>query len=275
MTIFNQSPSRSSVRASRPVGFTVVEIVIVVVTIGIIAAIGIPAYQHMQRNAATGAVLNDLRAVTQTIERQGVRGESLPTAISEVANLSPDVQVVMVTSGAEVTHYYSNLTMPQNGLLFFEHCSDMVSEGLGNGPNDFGGNTIAYISGCHVYGKNYIQINGWNGGFHINNPNVTEELLQGYVATAKSNHPAHPSYHATLENFMNTLVDRFRSEGGSLPITEFWNPWQTVPTLPPPESGMSNLNSDYCLVATHAKHNDISYFTTSKDLTPRQGSSCD
>ncbi len=256
-------------------GFTIIELIIVIVVVGILAAIGIPAYNNMQRKAATSSVLSYLRQITQRTEGKNIRDGQIPQVIDGLSEKSPDVQIVYVTAGSGSEYYYSNLTNPQNGLLFYDHCRDLVSEGYGNGPNDFGANTIAYISGCRVYDVNYLQINGWNGGFNVSSPSVTQEMLQSYIDTAIAHNPDHPSYHETVQNFMNELIRRFTSEGGRFPITEFWRPWVGIPTLPPPEAGQMGPSEGYCIIGTHIKYSDISYVTTSSNLTPRLGASCD
>ncbi len=255
-------------------GLTVIELLIVIVVIGILAGIGISSYNNMQRSAASSAVASDIKHITTLVERRNITDGSIPPDVGDLIKTSPDVQVVYVSSASGGAFYYGNLQARQNGLLFYNHCRDMVNEGLGNGPNDFGTNTVAYISGCYVYGKNYLQINGWNGGFKINDPSVTEAILQSYAERARTTHPSHPSYSGTLQAFMDELIRRFTSEGGTFPITEFWDPWVGVPTLPPPTTHPDATLSNYCIIATHTKFTDVSYVVTSDNLTPRLGSTC-
>lgn len=260
-------------RTGQP-AFTIVEIMIAVVVIAIIAGISVVTYVNIQKTAAEGSVLSQLRQITQRVESMHLSDGRVPEAIDSIAKTSPDVQIVFVNAAGESSLYYSNLSEAQNGVLFYNHCKDLVSEGYGNGPNDFGANTIAYISGCRVYDVNYLQINGWNGGFNVSSPSVTQEMLQSYIDAAIARNPDHPSYHETVQNFMNELIRRFTSEGGHFPITEFWRPWVGIPTLPPPESSSGATQGSFCIVATHAKYSDISYVTTSGNLTPRAGASC-
>lgn len=59
-------PLRSKFRSSA--GFTLVEIMIVVVIIGLLAALAIPAFKRNQRASQNARVVNDFRAFTQAFE---------------------------------------------------------------------------------------------------------------------------------------------------------------------------------------------------------------
>ena len=60
------TPPRFSHRPAR--GFTLVEIMIVVVIIGLLAALAIPAFQRVQRASQNARVINDWRVFSQAFE---------------------------------------------------------------------------------------------------------------------------------------------------------------------------------------------------------------
>lgn len=257
-------------------GFTVVEVLIGIVVIGILAAISVVAYNGIQRQAGASVVMSSLRDVAQRTEAARVVSGTIPSNIDQLVAVPPDVQITYTTPTEDGSGiYYSNLSSPQNGLLFFDLCRDLVTEGYGTGASDFGAGTVQYISGCYVYGKTYIQINGWHGGFEVSNPLTTQARLQEYVDTAASANPDHPTYRATIQAFMDELVRRFSAQGGKFPITEYWNPWEGVPNLPPPTTPPSDASGKYCIIASHRKYADISYVSTQNSIAPTRGTSCD
>lgn len=65
--LLNPTTTRG-LRARRAAGFTLVEIMIVVVIISMLAAFGIPTMVRMQLNARTAAITNDFRVFAQVFQ---------------------------------------------------------------------------------------------------------------------------------------------------------------------------------------------------------------
>src|SRR5689334_10625110 len=82
-------PNMNSVHPRSPrrlrAAFTLVEIMIVVVIIGLLAAIAIPAFQRVQRAAQNNRVVNDFRVFAQAYETYATQNGTWP------ANASPGV----------------------------------------------------------------------------------------------------------------------------------------------------------------------------------------
>ena len=70
---------------SRRAGFTLMEIMIVVVIIGLLAAMAIPAMQKVRRNAQHKRFVSDLRVFVQSFEQYAVENGSWPPNVGSGA----------------------------------------------------------------------------------------------------------------------------------------------------------------------------------------------
>jgi hypothetical protein len=94
---------------------------------------------------------------------------------------------------------------------------------VGNGT-DQGGTVRDYIQGCGQWNNNSMQVTAWDN--RTWSTPVTEEQLRAYI----NNYTVSNAYHkatqeATVKNFYTQFTNRFIQQGGSFPITTFWDAW--------------------------------------------------
>lgn len=249
-------------------GFTIVELLIVIVVIGILAAITIIAFNGVQRRALVTTLQSDLsNAATGMKLEQAVIG-AYPTTLPATIKASKSVTLTLASQSG--TPVYSGLTPTQNGLLFYDTCRQLLSEGVGAKPDD-GHN---YMSACDVYNKNQIHIDGWNGR-DVNTP-LSTASLDTYVSSYSGGEK--PAFTTVATDFMNQLKTRFQSAGGTFPITSFWDSWATStnggvmkPTMPAPTSTGGTVDPNaFCINATHASDPSLKWYINQNNA-PQQG----
>lgn len=250
-------------------GFTIVELLIVIVVIGILAAIVITAYNGVQRAATGASVKSDLANATKLMGQSNALTGAYPDVLpAEVkAGAGTELRLVKNLGG------YQNMSNVQNGVLFRDVCQSLVSEGYGTSTN-LGGGVEQYITGCNVYNHDAIQLNGWQArNFAIP---LSQTTIYSWYDSNVSSDPWRPSKKDTFLAFATELSNRFTSLGGTFPVTTFWDPWASpsnsgvpIHTLPAP-STPSDPN-EFCIEATHLKYSDLILHATQSG-TIREGS---
>lgn len=202
--------------------FTVVELIIVVAVIAILAVAVLVGYNGVQRSARVRAAQSDLSNIASEMQRAFQKTGAYPTQMpSEVKASNPNVALTLKRAG--VSPFYTNLTPVQNGVLLSKICNDLISEGVGNGT-DQGGTVRDYIIGCGQWNNTSMQVTAWDT--RTWNTPVTESQLRSYAANYTVSNAYHKaSQEATVKNFYTQFVDRFLQQGGSFPITTFWDSW--------------------------------------------------
>lgn len=104
-------------------GFTIVELLIVIVVIGILAAITIVAYNGVQGRANNTAVQNDLRNVAQQLELYYLKNDFYPRNYGDLNSASSELQIKVAKNS--YGKHYSNGT----GYYNFLYCSPSNSSG--------------------------------------------------------------------------------------------------------------------------------------------------
>ena len=204
-------------------GFTIVELLIVVIVVGILAAIVSVSYANVRRATQEKTAQNDLYSSSLAMERSFQQNAAYPTTLPSTVKASTNIELELKTSGS--TPYYKNINPVQNGVLFATICEELISEGVGRGVNQ-GGVSQNYITGCGNWNDDSTQIAGWNN--KIWDTPVTSAELTDYADTFTTNDSFNKAAHeAVVKNFYGQIVSRFTQQGGSFPITTFWDYWAT------------------------------------------------
>ena len=249
-------------------GYTVVELIIMIVVIGILIAISVFAYSSVQKSAAEKALQSDLQNVALAMQRNYQQNLEYPTSLPE--DFVTTKKVTLVVSRAGQVDTYASLSPIQNGTLFSKICQDLVAEGAGKGVNQ-GGDTEDYITGCGNWNYNSMQFTGWNSKVYATP--VQSSTLLNYANTFTTNDSWNKiGQEAVVKNFYTQMVTRHTRQGGTFPITTFWDYWATsgnggvMPQpLPPPV-----VKPYYCVTATYEGLPGLSW-NISEDQKLRRG----
>jgi len=242
-------------------GFTIVELLLAIAVLGILATIGILAYNGISKTSVIRKVQNDLvnaAGEMETVAQQnaGAYPGSLPTSI--VA--SGGVTIAIYTSPLP---HYSGMTSVQNGVLLSQICQDLVNAGLGSGKN-FGGGTDNYITSCGNWNAGSMQVTGWTS--KVFNTPLQDNTLTDYANSIPAYDAWHPNEQAVTQYFYRQLHDRLIAEGGSFPITTFWDSWATPNNggvIAQPLPAVDSPTADFCINGGSTTYADVLWHITS------------
>lgn len=117
---------------SKPSGFTLIEVLLVIAIIALLASIAIPAYQRMRRRAQATHVLEDLRALDSALDQYALEYNKVEGAVVAFDDLRGYLKdgSPLRTSGADLfgTPYgpFSVDFIPQVNPSTFEALSDVT-----------------------------------------------------------------------------------------------------------------------------------------------------
>lgn len=224
-------------------GFTVVELLIVIVVLGILAGITVVGYGKVQNNSKVVALTSDLAHARDSMEISATETKLYPSTLPSDITPSKNVSFNLVTN--PVIPYYQNLTTMQKALLLKQTCDDLIGEGRGKSPN---GNTT-YITSCTVPDSSSFDISSSWKPYDFDAP-IQANDLTNYGDTIAPGQSWHSEKHFVSKSFYYALSDRYQTSGGTWPIAAFWS-GSPSESLPPPNPPGSYADT-YCLEAVYA-----------------------
>ncbi|MFZ1801609.1 MAG: type II secretion system protein [Candidatus Saccharimonas aalborgensis] len=229
----------------RTTAFTIIELIIVMVLIGILAIIGLVAYNNVQQRASDSTVQTTVTDALKHLQLFYVENRSYPSNIANTQYAPPlNVALALYTNAAQ-TPTYQNLTADQNAQLFLNACNGYM-------PIVSGGTT--YNTSC-VYSGNNAHIKGQVGSnVVISGPNFNQS---DFVLTCGS----------ACSTVQSNIISSFTSQGGSFPIT--------VPksgsSLPAPVLVTTGVASKFCLEGRSPQFSSVVYHVVPSSSAPESG----
>ena len=155
-------------------GFTIVELLIVIVVIAILAAITIVAYNGIQERTKTSLVENDLRSASTKLETYRVDNGTYPASLSDLSGYKPSSGVSVQYTQSSDTEY----CMTANAGAIVRHIDQggTIQTGACSGHSDTGPvsvSTYATASGISNGGEMIMSPTGRLFGLNDN--------LAGYI----------------------------------------------------------------------------------------------
>ena len=251
-------------------GFTIVEIIIVIVAIAILAALVSVSYGSIGKESAKSSVKTALASAQQVLDMKVMRGLDVTTDLPDDFRPPKDVIVEVVPPG-----HYGNLSDVQNGVLFHDICVELVAidQYTVIHPKS-GSGSDKVITGCPIntVSRSSMAIHGWDSRSWPTP--VQRSQLTAYIASVPYD-SWWTDRQSVVRGFYTELINRFESRGGKWPITSFWDHWandgnggvkrDSLPILESPEI------QRYCVQAVHQKYPDVVYSIASQNVNPQEG----
>jgi len=221
-------------------GFSVTELLLVIVVLAVLALIGVITYQGVQRRSSEGVVTQTASDALKNLQVYFTFNRSYPSNVADTEYKPPLTAAVALYTNTPQLPVYSNLTADQNAQLFLNACSGFMPIAVGS---------TQYNTAC-VYNGNNAHIKGTvASNVVIKGPTIVESDFTLTCGTV-------------CDEVQQKIIDIFKAQGGTFPLIVPKN----GSTLPAPSS-MSNIGvaTRFCLEARSAQFDDIVYHATSEN----------
>lgn len=165
-------------KTNRKNGFTIVELLVVIIVIAILASIAIVAYNGITREAATSVLKADLRTAADQINIETVAGGGYPSSLNDVNNgegLQQSEQTTFTySSDSSSTFCLTAVSNRYDELIFHVDQTGSIKEGVCPGQ------VIAFTpEGCFSFNATYNLISDYynNEQNNSSNPACPREVL--------------------------------------------------------------------------------------------------
>jgi prepilin-type N-terminal cleavage/methylation domain-containing protein len=233
-------------RLVRRIGFTLTEVLLVVVVLGIIAGLSVLSYGTWQQKTAGNVVKSDIQqAVGGLKAHRNFKNGYPPNLAGTGFATSPTVALTLFTNAPSVG-VYQGLSSSENAQLFLNSCNANI---FGT-PN----NTACQFQGS---GGAKIHVKGTSGTNAIWNSPIQQSGLTLSCG----------SQQAACDQALAGMISQFTAQGGVFPITV---PGSNVP-LPAPTLVPNGLADRYCLEGRSATYPEVAFHFLSQTDTMATG----
>lgn len=234
-------------------GFTLVELIIVIVVLGALAAIMIVAYGGVQKRSHDGVARYTVSDAFKVLQSYYVEHRFYPSNIANTEYVPPQIVSVALWTDAPQTPVYQNLTSDENAQLFINSCAALISG-------------LSGFTGCTYSGNN----------LHASGTNSANVVVQGPTINAPGNTTGGDPFDLQCSSAPNpsecsaaqsAIVSTFQAQGGTFPITVI----KHSSTLPAPVDFMTGTASTYCIQAQSSQYSDVVYHAIPSSPGPEAG----
>jgi len=224
-------------------GFTIVELIIIIVTIGVLAALGIISYGEWGRRTSKTSVRSDLMRAAAELESNMNAKNNYPPNLAGIDFVASNDVVVVLYTNAPTNGVYESLTTDQNAQLLLNVCNANLN-GLYN--------TVCAFSG-----------NGGGAKIHVKGTNSTNVQWGNPIAQETVSLPYGPEYEAATD----AIIDQFLAQGGTFPV----NVSGKAAPLPEPTLVPMGLATDFCLEGHSSTYPDVIFHLSPKAIGASEG----
>lgn len=217
-------------------GYTVIELIVVIVVLGILAAITMIGYASWQHSTADNATQNDVRHAISGLESYRNFKNSYPPNLAGTNFAASDGVALTLRTNAPSIGVYQDLSPDENAQLFLNSCNANIFDT----PN----NTACKAQGSGGGAK--IHVKGTVGSNTIWPSPINESAIKLPCGAA-------------CDSTTQAIIQQFKTQGGTFPIQVSKN---STP-LPEPTLQPNGSADRYCLEGRSANFTDIIYHVTS------------